>query len=43
MASIGEKREWDMSEIKEGAGVAVHGIPVSMSPLRESRKKKGLY
>jgi len=43
MASIGEKREWDMSEIEEGAGVVIHGIPVNVSPVRESRKKKGVY
>ena len=43
MASIGEKREWDVSEIEEGAGIAVHGIPLNVSPVRESRKKKGVY
>lgn len=43
MASIGEKRDWDVSEIEEGAGVAVHGIPLNVSPVRESRKKKGMY
>ena len=43
MASIGEKREWDVSEIEEGASVAVYGIPINVSPVRESRKKKGVY
>ena len=43
MASIGEKREWDVSEIEEGASVAVYGILINVSPVRESRKKKGVY
>ena len=43
MASIGSKREWDVSDIEEGTGVSVHGIPINVSPLKESRKTKGVF
>ncbi len=40
MASIGEnrKREYSVSEMVEGKSVCVHGVPVSLSPVKKSRK-----
>ena len=40
--------ENDVSEMKEGKdicvhGICVHGIPVHVSPKKESRNTKGLY
>ena len=43
MASIGSKREWEVSEMEEGKGVCVHGIPINVSPAKESRRTKGVY
>ena len=43
MASLGSKRECEVSEIEEGKGVCVHGIPVNVSPARESRNTKGVF
>lgn len=42
MASIGSKREWDVSEIEEGKDVCVHGVPLQVSPVKESYTKKGV-
>ena len=42
MVSIGSKREWDVSEIEEGKDVYDHGIPLQVSPVKESRMKKGV-
>ena len=42
MASLG-KRESDVSEMEEGKDTCVHGIPVHVSPKKESRNTKGLY
>ena len=44
MASIGTKRgrEWEVSEMEEGKGVSVHGIPVYVSPVKESSKTEGV-
>ena len=41
MASIGSKREWEVSEMEEG--VCVHGIPLTVSPVKESRSTKGVF
>ena len=43
MASIGNKRDWEVSEIEEGKGVCVHGIPVNVSPAKENRNSKGVF
>ena len=29
--------------MKEGKGVCVHGIPINVSPAKESRRTKGVY
>jgi len=42
MASIGSKREWEVSEIEECKGVCVHGIPLNVSPTKESKTTKGV-
>ena len=45
MASVpGQKRErdWEVSEMEEGKGVNVHGIPVCVSPVRDSRSTTGV-
>ena len=42
MASIGSKREWEVSEIEEYKGVCVHGIPLNVSPTKESKTTKGV-
>ena len=42
MASIGSKREWDVSEIEESKDVIVHGIPLQVSPVKESKSNKGV-
>ena len=42
MASIGSKREWEVSQIEEAKGVCVHGIPYNVSPTKESRSTKGV-
>lgn len=39
----GSKREWEVSEIDEGKGMFIHGIPVNVSPARESRSTKGVF
>lgn len=41
--SLGSKRDWEVSEIDEAKGVCVHGIPVNVSPTKESRSTKGVY
>ena len=38
MAKIGEKREYNVSDIEEGNSVCVHGIPMNLSPIKKSRK-----
>ena len=43
MAFSGNKPEWDVSEMEEGKGVCVHGVPVNVSPARESRNTKGVF
>ena len=43
MVSTGSKREWELSEMEEGKGVCDHGIPINVSPTKESRKAKGVY
>ena len=43
MMSIGSKREWEVSEMEEGKGVCVHGIPINVSPAKESQRTKGVY
>ena len=43
MAFSGNKPEWDVSKMEEGKGVCVHGIPVNVSPARESRNTKGVF
>ncbi len=43
MASLGDKRDWEVSEMDEAKGVCVHGIPVNVSPAKESRSTKGLF
>ena len=43
MASIGNKRDWEISEIEEGKGVCIHGIPVNVSPVKESRSSKEVF
>lgn len=44
MASGGQKRErdWEVSEMEEGKGVSVHGIPIYVSPVKESRRTTGV-
>ena len=37
------EREWEVSEMEEGKGVSVHGIPIYVSPIKESTKTKGLH
>jgi len=41
--SISSKRDWDVSEIEEGKDVCVHGIPLLVSPVQESKTKKGVH
>ena len=41
--SLGSKRDWGVLEIDEAKGVCVHGIPVNVSPTKESRSTKGVY
>ena len=43
MASIGNKWEWDISEMKEGKGMCLHGVFVNVSPTRESKNTKGVF
>ena len=43
MAFSGNKPEWDVSKMEEGKGVCVHGVPVNVSPARESRNTKGVF
>ena len=43
MASLGSKRDWEVSEIDEAKGVSVHGIPMNVSPTKESRSTKGVF
>ena len=43
MAFSGNKLEWDVSEMEEGKGMYVHGVPVNVSPARESRNTKGVF
>ena len=42
MASLSSKRGWEVLEIKERKGVCGHGIPVNVSPARDSRSTKGV-
>lgn len=44
IAAIGTKREreWDVSDVEEGKGVSVHGIPVYVSPVKESSRTQGM-
>ena len=37
------ERDWEVSDIEEGKGISVHGIPIYVSPIRESSKTKGLH
>ena len=39
MAKVGDKKEFDVSEMEQGKLVCVHGVPVSLSPIKKSRKK----
>ena len=38
-----EPSEWEVSDIEEGKGISVHGIPIYVSPMKESSKTKGLH
>ena len=42
MASLGSKREWEVSEWKEGKKVSMHNIPICVSPIKESQSTKHL-
>ena len=43
MASIGSKREWDVSDIEEGTGMSVHGILINISPLKRALSASGPF
>ena len=42
IAKIGEKREFNVSDIEEGKSVCVHGSPMKLSPIKKSRKNPDL-
>ena len=43
MVSIENKQDWEVSEIEEKKGVCIHGIPVNVSPVKESLSSKGVF
>lgn len=43
MASINNKQNWEVSEIEEGKDMYIYGIPVNVSPTKESWSSKGVF